>query len=391
VIAWRPLSEWADVRGQVIRSDANVAEWVLGLVRETSAAAWDEARLLDVIRDFSFRAFPNASHLLLAERDAQDGLRTRIVCSRDGDGSAQPLAIPLSRTIADRVMRDGCALLYAHDPGRYAKAQSVVLSGLETAICAPLLEHGVVKGILQLDVRRPAQGRFTREDVDLLSVFASQVGLVLELQGMIQQQKRAFESTVKALVHALALNDPTRAEHSERVRAIALAIGRQMGFGPESLEPLGWAALLHDLGRRGLHHQELVRGDRITATERHELSIRRAETQAILDLIEYPESLRDVTRIAGHLHERPGAPADADPATRDVRTLARVISVADMCDALLSTRVAGQALPPGLVLDLLVRGKGTDWDPAVVDAVCAIFDRLIAEIAAESGGSDRAA
>src|SRR5690348_10103982 len=76
VLAWRPLSEWGDVRGQVIRSDANVAEWMLGLVRETSAAALNEQRLLDVIREFSFRAFPNASHLLLADLEADGTLRT---------------------------------------------------------------------------------------------------------------------------------------------------------------------------------------------------------------------------------------------------------------------------------------------------------------------------
>jgi HD-GYP domain-containing protein (c-di-GMP phosphodiesterase class II) len=385
VLAWRPLSEWGDVRAQVIRSDTNVAEIMLGLVRETAAAVGDEPRLLDVIHDFSFRAFPNASHLTLAERDAGGELRTRISRTRD---SRETQDVQLSRTITDRVMREGCALLYAHDQGRQTQAESIVLSRLETAICAPLLDQGVAHGVLQLDVRRPSRGRFTREDVDLLSVFASQVGLVLQHQSMVQQQKRAFESTVNALVRALALRDPESIGHPERVRALATAIGRHMGVSGVKLDVLGWAALLHNLGEQGLHHQTFIRPDRITPAERDEITRHAAETQAIIDLIEYPEPLRDVTRVAALLNTKPDAEADADPATRDVRLLARIISVADLCDALLTFRVGMQALPPALVLELLARGKGKDWEPAVVDATREIFDRLLSEVYGSAGHED---
>src|SRR5689334_3533852 len=65
VLAWRPASQWSDVEGQVVRSDARVAELMLGLVRETSAARNDEQRLLDVIASFAFKAFPNATHHVL--------------------------------------------------------------------------------------------------------------------------------------------------------------------------------------------------------------------------------------------------------------------------------------------------------------------------------------
>jgi HD-GYP domain-containing protein (c-di-GMP phosphodiesterase class II) len=377
VLAWRPLDEWGDARGQVIRSDASVAEFMLDLVRATAAAAWDEPRLLDVIQKFAFRAFPNASHLVLAERDADGQLQTRMARTRDSGDAPE---IQLSRTITDRVLRDGCALLFAHDQGRRTPAESVVQSGLETAICAPLLDRGVARGVLQLDVRRPARGCFTREDVDLLSVFATQVGLVLELEHMVQQQRRAFESTVYALVNALALRDPDSAGHSQRVRLLALGVGRQLGYGGTTLDTLGWAALLHDLGTKGLHHQTFIRPGRITP-EDHEAISRRAEaTQSIIDLIQYPESLRDVPRIAAHLHTKPDA--DADPATSDVRTLAQIIFVADVCDALLRPRGGKDALPPSLVKGLLVRGKDSDWEARVVDAACDVLEHVLAEIAA---------
>jgi hypothetical protein len=49
VLAWRALNEWDEVKGQVVRSDARVAELLLGLVRDTAAARYDEKQLLDVV------------------------------------------------------------------------------------------------------------------------------------------------------------------------------------------------------------------------------------------------------------------------------------------------------------------------------------------------------
>ena len=78
---------------------------------------------------------------------------------------------------------------------------------METAICAPLMDRQKPFGVIQLDIRRPGRGSFTRDDVDLLSVFASQVSLALEHLRMSQQQRLAFESTISALLHSLT--DPT--------------------------------------------------------------------------------------------------------------------------------------------------------------------------------------
>ena len=85
VLASRPLHEWSDVQGQVVRSDAGVAELLLGLVRETAASRNDEVRLFEVIAEYSFRAFPNASHLVLATREVEGPLMTRLSRSRVTD------------------------------------------------------------------------------------------------------------------------------------------------------------------------------------------------------------------------------------------------------------------------------------------------------------------
>ena len=364
MLASRPLHEWSDVQGQVVRSDAGVAELRLGLVRETAASRNDEVRLFEVIAEYSFRAFPNASHLVLATREVEGPLMTRLSRSRDGEA---PASLP-SRTIVTHVMAEGCAVLYAlgqgHDP-----TQSMVLSRLETAICAPLMGNRQPFGVLQLDIRRPAKGRFTREDVDLLSVVASQVGLALEHLELHQQQRRAFKSTINALVHSLTLKDPEVTEHSERVQALAIGIGRHMGLDDEALELLSVAALLHDLGKQGVRDEVLFKPDRLTAAEREEMAQHAAHTQNILDKIEYPEHLRDVPRVAAYHHEKLDGTGPFGIAGDDIPLAARIISVSDVFDALLSPRVYKQPLPPMKVVEILMQGRGVDWDPDVVDAV----------------------
>lgn len=364
VLASRPLNEWSDVQGQVVRSDAGVAELLLGLVRETAASRNDEVRLFEVISEYAFRAFPNASHLVLATRTGDGALNTRLSRSRTGDVDSE---LP-SRTIVSHVMTEGCAVLYALGQG-FDPTQSMVLSRLETAICAPLMGNRQPFGVLQLDIRRPAKGRFTREDVDLLSVVASQVGLALEHLELHLQQRRAFQSTINALVHSLTLKDLESAEHSERVQAMSIGIGRHMGIGDEALEVLSVAALLHDLGKQGVRDEVLFKPDRLTPEEREEMSLHAAHTQNILDKIEYPQHLRDVPRVAAYHHEKLDGTGPYGIAGDDIPLAARIISVADVFDALMSPRVYKQPLPPFKVVEILMQGRGVDWDADVVDAV----------------------
>jgi HD-GYP domain-containing protein (c-di-GMP phosphodiesterase class II) len=377
VLAWRPAEDWGDVRGLVVRTDARVAELMLSLVRETAAARNEEARLLDVIARFAFRAFPNASHHVLVARHHDEApLRTLIAAAKSGDHSR----VPLSRTIVDRVLRDGHAMLYVQGPDPSREAESIVLSRLETAIVAPLMGSRKPFGVLQLDVRRPARGRFTQEDMEMLSVFASQVGLALEHLWLHQQQQRAFQSTISALVHSLLLKDPESAKHSERVQLVSLAIGRRLGLSPTETEILSVASLLHDLGKQGVSDEVLFKPGKLTAEEKQEMDLHAAYTQSILDMIEYPANLWDVPRIAAYHHEKIDGSGPFGVAGDDIPRAARIISVADVFDALVSSRRYKSAMSPQDVLALLKRGQGHDWDAVVVRALRDVADEVLREV-----------
>ncbi|MHB1136727.1 MAG: HD-GYP domain-containing protein [Coriobacteriia bacterium] len=63
--------------------------------------------------------------------------------------------------------------------------------------------------------------------------------------------RRAYAQTIKALAHAAELDRPEDAGHAERVSDLAVAVGRLRGLSSTELERVGYAALLHDIGRIG--------------------------------------------------------------------------------------------------------------------------------------------
>ena len=378
VLAWRSSEDWGEVRRLVVRTDARVAELMLGLVRETAAARHDETKLVGVLARFAFEAFPNATHHVLVAREQEEApLRTLTAAARSGDGTR----VALSKTIVERVLRDGHALLYVHgqDPGR--ASESIVLSRLETAIVAPLLgSSGRALGVVQLDVRRPARGRFTKDDMDMLSVFASQAGLALENLWLHRQQQRAFHSTIAALVHSLTLKDKEAAQHSERVQRVSLAIADRLRIPPAETEVVSVAALLHDVGKQGVRDEVLFKPGRLSPEERQEMDLHAAHTQGILDMIQYPAELWDVPRIAAYHHEKMDGSGPFGVAGENIPLAARIISVADVFDALVSDRPYKAALPVPEVFAVFQKGAGRDWDPVVIDALREGVNEILAEI-----------
>jgi HD-GYP domain-containing protein (c-di-GMP phosphodiesterase class II) len=386
VVASRPLTEVQEAQGAVLRRDVAVGELLLDLVRETAAAREDQELLLEVIAAFAFRAFPSATHHILAVRDDLDGeIRPLIAMARSGD---QP-PIALSRTIVSKVLDEGVAVLITRTQEGMAQVESIALSGLETALCAPLVHRDETFGVIQLDIRRPGKGVFSRRDLDLISVFASQVGLALDHLRLFHQQRRAFQSTMSALLHSLTLKDPTAAEHSERVQAVSLAIGQEMGLAPRDMEVLGVAALLHDLGKQGISDELLFKPGRLSEAEREEMARHAAHTEAILDKIVYPEHLRQVPMVAAYHHEKLDGSGPFQIPGKSIPMASRVIAVADVFDAMISRRVYKEAATLDEVIQMFVQGRGKSWDPTVVKALREVAPELMSTVYAPRDTTDR--
>ena len=123
---------------------------------------------------------------------------------------------------------------------------------------------------------------------------------------------------------------------------------------------------MHDLGKIAVPDEVLHKQGRLTAAE-FELMKKHPETGAEI-LAKFPEYRRGRELVLAH-HERiDGLGYPHGLAGAAIALGARIIAVADSWDAMTSDRPYRKALGSDIALGELLRGRGTQWDPAVIDA-----------------------
>jgi len=176
----------------------------------------------------------------------------------------------------------------------------------------------------------------------------------------------AYRDTIKSLVGALEAKDSYTRGHSVRVAAYSAQIGTQMGLNDAQLESLEYAALLHDLGKLSLSSELLTKPSVLTTAE---MDAMRNHPLAGADMVERIPFLRALVPHIGAHHEwydGGGYPRGAHD--HEIPDLARILSVADAFDAMTTNRAYRNALPEDRAFEEIVAGRGTQFDPAVVDA-----------------------
>ena len=156
----------------------------------------------------------------------------------------------ISRSIIRRAIQEKRAVLVtdAMQDNRFSARDSIVLKQIHSVLCVPLSVSGDFQGVLYAAGDNPGQV-FTEEDLELSAAMADQVGLAISHLRVQLAQRDHLMSTIRVLVRAAEMRDPTTRGHSERLAAYSIAIGRQLRLSLPELESLQLAALLHDIGR----------------------------------------------------------------------------------------------------------------------------------------------
>ena len=176
----------------------------------------------------------------------------------------------------------------------------------------------------------------------------------------------AYRDTIKSLVGALEAKDSYTRGHSVRVAAYSAQIGAEMGLSPAQLDSLEYAALLHDLGKLSLPSSILTKPSILTTEE---MDAMRNHPAAGAEMVERIPFLRGLVPHIGAHHEwynGGGYPRGAHE--QEIPDLARILSVADAFDAMTTNRAYRNALAEDQAFEEIHSGRGTQFDPMVVDA-----------------------
>ena len=189
-----------------------------------------------------------------------------------------------------------------------------------------------------------------------------------ELRAAIEGMRVSQEETVHRLSRAVEMRDVPSGQ-LERIGAIAALLGSRLGLTRERAELLRIAAPMHDVGKIGIPDQILLKPGQLTDQERREM---KRHTEIGYELLSNSNSelLSMAAVIALTHHERfDGAGYPQGLAGEEIPLEGRIVAVADVFDALISDRVYRPAFPLDKAVETMVEGRGTQFDPAIVDVL----------------------
>ena len=183
--------------------------------------------------------------------------------------------------------------------------------------------------------------------------------------------------TITRLARAAEFRDPETGAHIQRMSHYSAVIARRMGLGSELADALLLAAPMHDVGKLGIPDTILLKPGRLTANE-FEVMKRHPLTGHDILKDSASEVLRLGARIALSHHEKfDGTGYPNGIAGEAIPLEGRIVAVADVFDALTSSRPYKPAWPFARAIALLREGRGSHFDARCIDAFLSSWDEVL--------------
>jgi energy-coupling factor transport system substrate-specific component len=200
-------------------------------------------------------------------------------------------------------------------------------------------------------------------------IVRTQIQRTLNLQKkeleLVKNQIEMGNQTILAIANTVDLKDVNTSRHSQRVSEYSVMIAKELGKSDEECEVLRKTALLHDIGKIGIPDSVLNKPGRLT-DEEYELM--KSHVIKGADILKDFTLIDNVWEGALYHHERYDGKGYSRGLKGDEIPLnARIIGIADAFDAMTANRVYRKRLNFEIVLDELKKGKGTQFDPGLVD------------------------
>ncbi len=184
------------------------------------------------------------------------------------------------------------------------------------------------------------------------------------LQTQAARNSQLVDSYFATLAAALDARDPYTAGHSLRVAEYAVKIGELAQLPEERIDELRKSALLHDIGKIGIRDAVLLKEGRLTDEEWQQVKQHPVLGEAILKQVEPADAMAPYLPGVRSHHERYDGRGYPDGlAGEEIPLFGRIIAVADAFDAMTSDRPYRKGLARDRAIDILERGRGTQWDP----------------------------
>jgi PAS domain S-box-containing protein len=196
-------------------------------------------------------------------------------------------------------------------------------------------------------------------------------------QQAIDELRLSRQETVERLTKAIELHDLSTGKHVDRMGRVAAFLGSRLGLDDERVHLLRVAAPMHDVGKIATPSEILRKSGPLTPEEREEM---KRHTTVGYEILANSESdlLRLAATIALTHHEHyDGSGYPQGLKGEGIPLEGRITAIADVFDALLSDRHYRPALTVGEAVEVIKAGRGSQFDPRIVDLLLKHVDEAL--------------
>ncbi len=263
-------------------------------------------------------------------------------------------------------------LVYAEDYAAFGRStREAVERGVGSLVALPVGARHITHVVTLGTIGRAAH--FGTERLAIVRSFGRRLENALERASYVAEVADTRQATFRALGLALEFRDLETKGHTDRVVALAVAVGHALGLLEADLVALRWGAYLHDLGKVAVPDSILLKADRLTPEEfaviaQHTLY----GVQMCRDLRFLPADTLGVIRSHHERWDGSGYPDGLE--TTAIPLMARLFAVVDVYDALRSHRPYKPSWSERATRRELRAQVGRQFDPDLVPRLFAVLD-----------------
>jgi putative nucleotidyltransferase with HDIG domain len=230
--------------------------------------------------------------------------------------------------------------------------------------------QGTLLGCFEIHDRSNGEP-FNDEDCELLQGLAASAAIALENSRLSANLKASLTGTISAIAKAVEMKDPYTGGHQQRVAKLAVAIAHVMGLNEHQIESIQLGATIHDIGKINVPAEIVCNPGPLSHVGYALVQEHCSVGYQILSGIDFPWPIADIA-LQHHEHiDGSGYPQGLKG--EDICLEARIVTVADVVEAMVSHRPYRPSLGIDAALEELSHYRGQWYDANAVDACLHLF------------------
>lgn len=275
------------------------------------------------------------------------------------------------------IRQQTCHITNLQNAPEAANEVIVKREGFVTYIGIPMIVKGQIKGVFEVFHRSPLSP--TPDWMEFLHTLAGQAAIAIDssqlfenLQRSNQELLQAYDTTLEGWARALELRDRETEGHTRRVTEMTMRLARYIGVNDSEMVNIYRGVLLHDIGKMGVPDHILKKEGKLTEEEWAEMRKHPVYAYNLLSPISFLRSVLDLPYCHHERWDGKGYPRGLKG--EQIPLAARIFSVVDNWDALLSDRPYRKAWPAEKVKAYLRETAGTLLDPKIVEIFLSMIE-----------------